>query len=764
MKSFFHILLVIGIIFTSCQSEKQSDPDDIYFEKADSLLDLLSLEEKVGQMTNIGLPALIQGPFWNDFDTLLLDTAKMKDLLINFKVGSIQNKGKYPPSKEEWFRIIKTIQKYVLRNSEHKIPILFGIDGVHGANYTAGSTIFPHQLAVAATWNPEFARITGEVTSYELKASSTPWNYAPVLDVTMQALWGRVFETFGEDTYLTGVMGEAYVEGSQGNSLSDDGSVAVCLKHFIGYGTPVSGKDRSPAIIPENYLRQYYLDPFRKAIDKGALTLMINSGSVNGIPGHADHYLLTELLKGELGLKGFLISDWGDLESLVTIHHVAENKREAAKISVLAGMDMCMVPYDASFAADVISLVKNGEIPMSRIDDAVRRILFVKFKLGIFEKPWNNPKDYPKFGSTEFSELSYDAASEAITLLKNENEILPLQKDKIKILVTGPSANKLTSLNGPWSRTWKGDDPTYDDPGKLNFYQAMQSEFGTNSVSFEEGVAYKTDFKENTKLLNKAKSSDVIFICLGEEPASEKLLDIHNLDLPVNQRNLIKYLHKTGKPIVLVLLQGRSRIIRDIEPLVDGVLHAYWPGNEGGRALADIISGDVNPSGKLPYTYQRYNNTLHTYQHKNSDKFDDSFGMNGFNPQWEFGYGLSYSKFKYDGLVISSDTMNAGENMQIKVRLTNESKIIGKEVVQLYLRDKIASISPDDRKLIAFTKIELGPGESKIVELPIKNKDLMFVDRDNKWIAEKGQFELMMGGRPDNMLTTTFYYSGIEKN
>ena len=754
------LVLFLLSLFSGCASHTAKDPDAVYFAKADSLLKLLTLEEKVGQMTNIGLTALTQGPFWTDADTLLLDSTKMKELLLVHGVGSVQNKGKYPPSRDEWYRIIKTLQEYVIANSRHKIPILFGIDGVHGANYTAGSTLFPHQIAVAATWNPEFARITGEVTAYELRASSTPWNYAPVLDVSMQPVWGRIFETFGEDTYINSVMGAAFIEGSQGSSLSDNTSAAVCLKHFVGYGTPFTGKDRSPVYIPEHYLRQYYLEPFRAAIEKGALTVMLNSGSVNGIPGHIDSYLVNEILKKELGFKGFVISDWGDISRLAEVHRVAKDSREAAKLSVLAGLDMCMVPYDASFAIEVIDLVNAGEIPMSRIDDAVRRILFVKFKLGLFEKSWHNPEDYPKFGSNEFAEMSKQAALEAITLLKNENSVLPLKGNNLKILVAGPGANSLTSLNGPWSRTFKGDDPSYDDEGKLSILQAMEATYGAKNVLYELGADYDGEIVNESALTRKANQSDVIFVCIGEKATTEKFSDIHNLELPQGQRELVKHLHKSGKPIVLVLLQGRPRVIREIEPLASAIFMAYWPGHEGGRALAELISGKANPSGKLPFTYPRHTNTLHTYQHKGSDKFDENFGMNGFNPQWEFGHGLSYTQFEFSNLTLSADTVNTGQNIQVTVDVKNTGNYGGKEVVQLYLRDLVASITPDDRKLIGFEKFYLNVGESQTVNLKISYNDLKFMGLDNKWIAEEGDFEILVGGNPSGMLVKKFYYTG----
>jgi beta-glucosidase len=764
MPAFTGILLLV-ILFTSVsQPVKNQDPDALYFRQADSLMRLLTLEEKAGQMTNIGLTALTRGPFWNDLDTLELDVAKMHDLLITHHVGSVQNKGQYPPSAQEWHNIIKSIQQFVLENSRHKIPVLFGMDAVHGAHYTAGSTLFPHQIAIAASFNPELARITGEISAYEMRASSQPWNFAPVLDVSMQTQWGRIFETFGEDTYMNIVMGNAFIEGQQGNSLSDTTRVAVCLKHFVGYGTPFSGKDRSPAFIPEHYLRQYYIEPFRHAIEKGALTVMLNSGSVNGIPGHIDRYLITDILKGELGLKGFIISDWEDIGRLASVHRVAHDSKEAAKLAVLAGVDMSMVPYDASFAQHIVELVNEGQIPMSRIDDAVRRILFVKFKLGLFKNAWHNPEGYTRFGSEEFAHESYKAALEVVTLLKNENQLLPLENRNTRILITGPASHALTSLNGPWSRTWAGDNPRYDDEGKLTFLQAMQQEYGHANVMHTPGTGYDDEEVESEKaLLRKASRADAIFIVLGEKPASEKFTDIHNLDLPANQLELVKRLHKSGKPIVLILLQGRPRVIREIEPMTTAILHAYWPGHEGGRALASLISGKENPSGRLPYTYPRFTGTMHTYHHKGSDKLDNTFGMDGFNPQWEFGHGLSYTSFTYSNLHLSSQTVHTGQSLRVNIDVQNTGSREGKEVVQLYLSDLIASITPDDRKLIGFQKVHLQPGQQTTLEFDVSYNDLMFVGLDNKWIAEKGEFMLRIGGGPGNMLEQNFHYMGSTK-
>ncbi len=761
MNRWFMLFVLLLAVAGGCTPVKQDVVNDPHLHRADSLLQLLSLEEKAGQMTNIGLTALTHGPFWNDADTLLLDTAKMRELLVDHHVGSVQGKGKYPPGSEEWHRLIKGIQQYVADNTRHQIPVLYGVDAVHGATYSAGATLFPHQIALAASWNVNLAKTVGEITAYEMRASSIPWNFAPVLDVGMQPLWGRLFETFGEDTHMHNVMGRAFIEGQQGVSLSDSTSVAVCLKHFVGYGTPFNGKDRSPAHIPEHYLRQYYIEPFRAAIDQGALTVMINSGSVNGIPGHADRYLITDVLKGELGLKGFVISDWEDVGRLASMHRVAHDSKEAARIAVMAGVDMSMVPYDASFARHIVELVNEGEIPMSRIDDAVGRILYVKFKLGLFDQAWHDPAGYTMYGSEDFAEESYRAALEGITLLKNKDGILPIEDKNTKMLITGPASDALTALNGPWSRTWAGDDPSYDDPGKKTILEAMRDVYMDGNIVYTPGADFGEMVEDEGWLLGKAAGVDVIVVCLGERPATEKPSDIHTLDMPHNQLELVKRLHKSGKPIVLVTLQGRPRIIREIEPLVSGVFHAYWPGHEGGRALAALIAGYGNPSGRLPYTWPRYSGTLHTYQHKGSDKLDHDFGNEGFNPQWEFGFGLSYSSFSYGGLELSTDTVYSGESVTLRVNVRNTGPFAGKEVIQLYLRDLVASITPDDKKLIAFEKIHLASWETRTIEFEVNYKDLHFVDANNQWIAERGDFELLVGGGPRNMLHSGFFYTGL---
>lgn len=747
---FFAILIFSLVLLAGCKDAPTDASSTAIDAKVESLLQQMTLEEKAGQMTNVSLMALAKGDFWMRRDTVELDTAKMNELLLRKHVGSVQNLGTYPFAPAEWRKNIAIVQDYAVNKSRLGIPVIYGIDAVHGANYSAGSTLFPQQLALAATWNPDLAETTGVITSYEIKASGIPWNYAPVLDVSKQPLWGRVFETFGEDTYLTTVMGDAMIKGAQGDDIAQFDKAAVCLKHFLGYGTPYNGKDRSPTLLPERILRQYYLPPFESAIKNGAKTVMINSGSVNGIPSHADYHLLTEILKGELGFEGFTISDWEDVVNLVKTHQVAKDEKEAVKISVNAGMDMCMEPYDASFADYLIELVNEGEVPMSRVDDAVRRILKVKMQLGLFEETLTDASLYPKFGSEEFAEKSFEAAKECLTLLKNNDNFLPFSKDK-KVLVTGVGANSFNYLNGAWSRTWGGHETEFNDEEKKTVLEAIQDKIGKANVQYVEGTSYEEDIN-TTKAVRVARNVDYAIVVLGEKPATEKPSDIEDLTMPKVQLDLVRKIAQTGKPIVLVLLEARPRIISEIEPLVESIVMAYLPGSEGGRAIAEVLFGDFNPCGKLPYTYPRHTGSIWAYDHTKSDERGGGFGFGAFNPQYEFGHGLSYTTFKYDNLSVNKDTIKSTESIEVSVDLTNTGKRKGKEVVQLYTSDLVASIVPAVKQLRRFQKVELEPNETQKINFTLTEKDLGFVDMSNKWITEQGEFSITI-----DTLNVNFY-------
>ena len=744
----FHILFslfffCISIINSELVSAQILVSNPSLDERVEKLLSQMTLEEKAGQMTNIGLMAIAKGDFWMKRDTVELDTVKMRDLLLLHHVGSVQNLGTYPFSRQEWRKNIDAIQNLVMQESRLKIPVLYGIDAVHGANYTEGSVLLPHQLALAATWNPALANKAGEITSYEIRASGIPLNFSPVLDVCKQPQWGRIFETFGEDTYLTSEFGAAMIQGMQGENISDMYRSAVCLKHFIGYGLPASGKDRTPVYMPEHLLRQICLPPFRKAIELGVSSVMINSGSVNGMPCHADKYLITEVLNGELGFEGFVISDWEDVTNLISNHQIAKDEREAVKLAVNAGIDVCMEPYDASFATYLIDLVKSNEVSIERVNDAVRRVLKVKFKLGLFEQQQTDASKYPKFGSDEFVQASLETAHEALTLLKNDNNILPLGKNK-KVLITGVAANSLNYLNGGWSRTWRGVDTSFNEVGKKTVYEAFADKIGKENLTYFEGTTYNGDVNTAQTALTASKA-DYIVVCLGEVPATEKPSDIEDITFPQAQLDLVKALSKRGKPIILILLEARPRIFTEVEALASGIIMAYLPGNEGGRAIADVVFGDVNPSGKLPITYPRYTGSIWSYDHTKAEERDVNFGYNAFNPLYEFGFGLSYTSFKYSNLTLEKDSFNFDDDIHISVDVKNIGSRSGKEVVQLYSADLVASLVPTVKQLRRFKKIELKPGESSRIEFTLSQADLSFVNQQNQSVTEEGEFKFMIG-------------------
>jgi beta-glucosidase len=750
---FLLMLFILGIISSCHTKDKEyfmSSKDEYIYARIDSIISLMTLKEKAGQMLNLGLPALLTGEFYNTRDTLIFDETKVDRLLIQYGAGSVQNKGNFPLSVEEWRHYIGQIQNTVQQKSRLKIPVLYGIDAVHGANYTKGSVMFPHQINLAATFDTARAFEVGEITAYELKASGIPWNYAPVLDVARNPLWGRIYETFGEDRYVVSQLGNAMIKGMQGTDPSAYNKVVACGKHLIGYGAPYNGKDRSPAYIPERLVRQILLPPFEQAIDNGLITIMLASGTLNGTPSHIDKWLITDVLKEEMGFQGAVISDWDDIMSLVTVHRVALNEREAVKLAVNAGLDICMEPYDESFSVHLIDLVESGEVGESRVDDAVKRILYVKYISGVFKDPMFSSYKYEEFAHEQSHLLNLEIARESITLLKNEDNILPLSKNT-KVLVTGVSANSLNYLNGGWSRTWAGENPAYNDQDKLTILEAIKQEIGESNVEYAQGTSYLEEIDIHDAVRN-SKKSDVIIACVGEKPSTEKPSDIEFLDLPYAQIKLVKELAKTGKPLILVMVQGRPRIISEIEPFATSVIMAYLPGNEGGIAISDVLFGNFNPCGKLPYTYPRFSGSIWTYDHLTSDKRDVNFGLNGFTPQYEFGHGLSYSTFDYGLIQINQDTISAEDSLTVWLEITNSGKRSGKESVLLYLTDEVASISPPVKQLVRFTKINLNPNQKKTVKFTLSARDLMFVNTKQKWNAEKGFFTLSAGNQ-----STRFY-------
>jgi len=728
-------------------------------DKIDVLLKKMTLEEKVGQMAQITLDVVGKGKSrLESYEPFSLDTIKLEDALLNYHVGSIlntaNNKARTP---QVWHSIISQIQDLAMNKSHIKIPILYGIDAIHGTTYTIGGTLFPHEIALAATFNPANALNMGEVTAYETRASGIPWNFSPVLDLGLNPCFPRQFEGFGEDPYLGSVMGIQLIKGYEGinNDVSNPRKVASCIKHFLGYAVPISGKDRTPAYIPENILREYHLPAFKAAIDAGAKTIMINSGIINGIPVHCNYALLTKLLREELGFKGLVVTDWGDIENLHTRDHVASSDKEAVKMAINAGIDISMIAYNyESFCKYLVQLVNEGEVKQNRINDAVRRILRLKFELDLFEHPVTNYTDYPKFGSDEFAKYSYNAAAEAITLLKNKNEILPLIKGE-KILVVGPNGNSMRSLNGGWSYSWQGEKTDTIASGQNTIFEAIEKRFGPENVSYIAGVQYDNTieyYKETKvgfdKVFQKAQQSDVVILCLGENSYTEGPGNLNSLNLSELQIELAIEVSKAAKPVVLVLNEGRPRIIAVIEPLCNAVIQTFLPGNYGGDALASILSGDINPSGKLPYTYPKASNSLGTYFHKPSEvvkTMEGAYNYSGdFALQYPFGWGLSYTNFTYSNMKVSKTKFTKDDELLVSVDVMNVGKRIGKEVVMLYSSDIYASLTPDVKRLRRFEKIELRAGETKRISFKLTAKDLAFVNQNNKWICEPGEFKLMI--------------------
>lgn len=710
--------------------------------RVENLMDQMTLEEKVGQMTQFTLETVCVMDQNGIREPLTLDQKKLREVILDHGVGALFNVGTHAHTVERWNEIISEIQN-IAREGRLKIPVLYGIDAIHGATYTRGATLFPQSIAMAATWNPELVRKSSEITAVEVRASGIPWNFNPVLDSGRQPLWPRLWETFGEDAYLTSALGSAYILGQEGepNNIAAPNKVAACMKHFIGYGAPLSGKDRTPAWIPDHYLRQYILPPYKAAIAAGVHTVMINSADVNGVPVHVSHYLLTDLLRGELGFTGVIDSDYGDISKLYQTHHVAADNKEAVQMAVMAGIDMCMVPGDYSFTRDLIELVKEGKVPMSRIDEACGRILTLKYQLGLFDNPYPNKSLRAHFATPEAAVVNLQAAQEAMTLLKNDGDLLPLRKSA-RVLVTGPSANRLSVLNGGWTYTWQGDREDLLPKDKLSILKAIVAKIGANNVNFLPGSAYATAV-DIPAAVKAAKKADVVIACLGEEAYCETPGNIVDLTLPDAQLDLVNALVKTGKPVVLVLAEGRPRIIRPVVEGVKAILLAWLPGMEGGRAVADVLFGDANPSGKLPVTYPRYPNDLVLYDHLWTE---NTGGTNTYNPQWPFGHGLSYTTFAYSNLALDKTSLGKGEVVTVSVSVTNTGKIAGKETVQLYLSDLVASLAPPNKRLKGFRKIELAPGESKTITFTLSADEMSFIGLDGKPVLEPGDFKVTIAG------------------
>jgi beta-glucosidase len=707
--------------------------------KVDELLARMTLAEKVGQMTQLEIGMVTTG---RD-QAIKIDPAKLDKAVVQYGVGSILNVADQALPVDRWHDIIRQIQG-AAQTTRLRIPVVYGIDTIHGANYVQGSTLFPQPLAMAATWNPELMRRASEVAAAETRAAGIPWTFSPVLDIGRQPLWPRLYETFGEDPYLAQVMGVATVRGYEGADVSAPEHVAACLKHYMGYSFPLSGRDRTPAWIPEIYLREYFLPTFRAAVAAGAHTLMINSGEVNGVPVHASRYLLTDILRNELGFKGVAVSDWEDIKKLVTIHRVAATEKEATRMAVMAGVDMSMVPSDYSFADNLLALVKEGAVPQARIDEAVRRILTLKYELGLFTRPLPDETLKARVGTPEARQLSLAAAREALTLLKNDGDLLPLDKQK-RVLVTGPTADSLMSLNNGWTYVWQGTNAALYPKDRPTILGAVRAKVGERNVTYLPGAALDKELDIGAAVA-AAKTADVAIVCLGEGAYAETPGNISDLTLDEAQLKLAAAISAAGKPVVLVLAEGRPRIISRIADGAGAILLAYNPGNEGGQAIADVLFGDYNPGGKLPFTYPRQPHALLTYDHKTFETLDTSFGLTAFNPQFAFGHGLSYTTYKYSDLRLSRPAMSEQDSLHVTVTVTNAGARAGEEVVQLYLRDLVASITPPDRRLKRFAKIHLEPGQAQTLSFDLTREDLAFTGQDNRPVVEPGEFDVLVGG------------------
>ncbi len=765
MKKILLSISLLALAYTASANVPVIKSDPKIEAQVEQTLKKLTLEEKIGQMME-----LVTDLFGaNDKNGVFyIDEHKTDSILSRYKIGSILNApNTCAPTAKQWEKYIAQIQKISMKRIG--IPCVFGLDQNHGSTYTQGGTLFPQNINVAATFNREIARRSAEATAYETRAVSIPWTYSPTVDLGRDARWPRIWENFGEDCYLSSEMGKAMVYGFQGEDPNniDQYHIATSMKHFMGYGVPWTGKDRTPAYISPADLREKHFAPFLAGLQAGALTVMVNSASVNGMPMHANKDILTGWLKEETGWDGVLITDWADINNLYTREMVAKDKKDALRIAINAGIDMIMEPYSCDACGYLIELVKEGKIPMSRIDDACRRVLRMKYRLDLFKNPTQKLKNYPKFGGEEFAKLALEGATESMVLLKNEGNILPLQHGK-KILLTGPNANQMRCLDGGWSYTWQGHRAD-EFAGKYNtIYEAFCNEYGKENVILNQGVTYNEKGKyweENEPQIQEtvaaAKDADVIVACIGENSYTETPGNLTDLWLSENQRNLVKALAQTGKPVILVLNEGRPRLIADIEPLAQGIINILIPGNMGGDALANLVSGKSNFSGKMPYTYPKEINSLANYDFKKSEEVGTMEGAYDYNAkitqQWGFGYGLSYTTYKYSNLEVSQSDFRHGDIIKVSVDVKNTGKVAGKESVLLFSSDLIASMVPDGRRLRAFDKVELQPGETKTMTFELKADDLAFVGWNGKWRLEEGDFKLMIADQSADIHCTDTY-------
>ena len=762
-------MMAMGLIALSTQAQSTRKPaiprDEAMEQKIEKQLSKMTLDEKIGQMLELNLDVMGKMTMEDNRLTWKLNETMLDTLIAKWKVGSILNApGTRASTVEQWQKWIRLIQEKSMKYIG--IPDIYGLDHNHGVTYTQGGTLFPQPINLAASFNTELARSGAEITAYESRAANCPWVYNPVVDLGRDPRWPRIYESFGEDAIVNARMVEAEIKGYQGDDPNhiDRYHVGTSTKHYFAYGAPWTGKDRTPAYLSPQLLREKYFEPFRAAAMAGTLTMMVNSASVNGVPLHASYEYLTQWLKEDLQWDGMLVTDWADINNLFTREHVAKDKKDAIRIAINAGIDMSMDPYSIDFCILLKELVQEGAVKMERIDDAVRRILRVKYRLGLFDQPNTGGKGFEKFGSDEFALKALRAAEETEVLLKNEGNILPLAKGK-KVLLTGPNANQMRCLNGGWSYTWQGSNAA-DLSEKYNtIYEALCLKYGKENIMLEQGVTYKENgqyYEENepqiAKAVEAAAGADVIIACIGENSYTETPGNLNDLWMSENQRSLVKELAKTGKPIILVLNEGRPRLMADIEPLAKAIVHIFLPGNYGGDALANLLSGDANFSAKMPYTYPREINSLNNYDYKVSEEVGTMAGAYNYDAkvslQWPFGYGLSYTTFEYSNLRSDKTQFTADDVLTVSVDVKNTGSCVGKEAVLLYSSDLIASIVPDNKRLRCFTKVELQPGETKTVTFSLPASELAFVGADGKWVLEEGDFILKTGNQTTGISCT----------
>ena len=730
----------------SCLTNLHAQTPDIS-QKVDKLISEMTLDEKIGQMTQVTLGVVAKGGGGNEDGSL--DPEALKHAVLDYKVGSILNTTAHALSAEKW-RAVQTEIQDEAKKSRLKIPVIYGLDGMHGQTYTLNSTLFPQNIAMAATRNPELVAEAAHITANEMRASGVRWEFAPVLDCGRQPLWSRFPETFGEDVYIGKTMGATAVQAYQADGLTNPTAVAACMKHYLAYSGARTGKDRSPSYIPEIELREYYLPQFRNAVKAGAATIMVNSGEINGVPVHASKYLLTDVLRTELGFQGVIVTDWEDIIRLHTRHLVASTPRAAVVLAINAGIDMSMVPTDYSFFDLLKEAVQKNEVPMSRINDAVRRILILKYRLGLFDNPYPEPASFANFGRPEYQQTALQAAREAMTLLKNQNNILPLSKDK-KVLIAGPSASSIAPLNGCWSYTWQGNQEQWYPADSKTIGETISEKTGGKATVISiKGFDNAQNF-DTARLKAAAADADVIVLCLGENAYAESPGNIRDLALPENQMALARAAAATGKPVILVLTEGRPRLITSIEPSMQGILMAYWSGKKTAEAIADVLFGDYNPGGILPYSYPRYSGEIVLYDRKHTEDVREIFNAemtwDGYNPLFPFGWGLSYTQFTYGPISLSAPAIKGTSSITVNIAVTNSGSREGKHAVELYTHEQYASITPSMKRLRAFKKIDLKAGETQTVSFTLTAADLAFVNANLKSVTEPGNFDLMIGNQ-----------------